>query len=62
MSQRGQLEIVCLGGGTGLAYLLRGLKRLRAHVTAIVTLTDDGGSGAMPELMVKLEGNPATAS
>lgn len=44
MSQRGQLEIVCLGGGTGLAYLLRGLKRLRAHVTAIVTLTDDGGS------------------
>lgn len=44
------LRIVSIGGGTGLATLLRGLKRYaRAthggiEVTAVVTVTDDGGS------------------
>jgi len=44
------LRIVSIGGGNGLATLLRGLKRYaRAaqgglEVTAIVTVTDDGGS------------------
>ncbi len=41
---RGEPRIVCLGGGTGLATVLRGLKRAGVHPTAIVTLTDDGGS------------------
>jgi uncharacterized cofD-like protein len=36
-------RVVCLGGGTGLSMVLRGLKRV-ANVTAIVTTTDDGGS------------------
>ena len=36
-------RVVCLGGGTGLSTILRGLKRV-ASVTAIVTTTDDGGS------------------
>ena len=34
---------MCLGGGTGLSTILRGLKRV-ASVTAVVTTTDDGGS------------------
>jgi uncharacterized cofD-like protein len=36
-------RVVCLGGGTGLSMILRGLKRV-ADVTAVVTTTDDGGS------------------
>ena len=45
------LRIVCIGGGTGLSTLLRGLKKYaqvgpskRVEITAIVTVTDDGGS------------------
>src|SRR5580693_9215191 len=46
------LRIVALGGGTGLSALLNGLKRYasadahpdRADITAIVAVTDDGGS------------------
>jgi len=38
-------RIVALGGGTGLATLLRAAKRLPlAELAAIVTVTDDGGS------------------
>ncbi|MBZ5635825.1 MAG: YvcK family protein [Acidobacteriia bacterium] len=44
------LRIVSMGGGTGLATLLRGLKRYiqaadgALEITAVVTVTDDGGS------------------
>lgn len=37
-------KIVAIGGGTGLATLLRGLKDHTANLTAIVTVADDGGS------------------
>lgn len=37
-------SIVALGGGTGLSSLLKGLKELPINLTAIVTVTDDGGS------------------
>lgn len=37
-------KIVCLGGGTGLSTLLQGLKHYTSNITAIVTVTDDGGS------------------
>lgn len=37
-------ELVAIGGGTGLSTLLRGLKQYSDNVTAIVTVTDDGGS------------------
>ena len=37
-------KVVTIGGGHGLAVLLRGLKRHTANVTAIVTVADDGGS------------------
>ncbi len=37
-------SIVAIGGGTGLATLLSGLKHYSSSITAIVTVTDDGGS------------------
>ena len=37
-------RIVAMGGGTGLASVLRGLKPLTCELTAIVTVSDDGGS------------------
>jgi uncharacterized cofD-like protein len=37
-------KIVAIGGGTGLSTLLRGLKRQTSNLTAIVTVSDDGGS------------------
>ena len=37
-------RVVAIGGGTGLSVLLRGLKEYTGNVTAIVTVTDDGGS------------------
>lgn len=37
-------NIVAMGGGTGLSTLLRGLKQHSSNITAIVTVTDDGGS------------------
>ncbi|HEY9070684.1 MAG TPA: YvcK family protein [Candidatus Ozemobacteraceae bacterium] len=37
-------QLVALGGGTGLSSLLKGLKELPVDLTAIVTVTDDGGS------------------
>lgn len=41
--QRGP-RVVVFGGGTGLSTLLRGLKRYSTHLTAVVTVFDDGGS------------------
>jgi uncharacterized cofD-like protein len=37
-------KVVALGGGNGLATLLRGLKEHTTNLTAIVTMADDGGS------------------
>jgi uncharacterized cofD-like protein len=37
-------RIVAIGGGSGLATLLRGLKKHTGNLTAIVTVADDGGS------------------
>lgn len=37
-------RIVAIGGGHGLAALLRGLKEYTHNITAIVTVADDGGS------------------
>lgn len=37
-------RIVAIGGGHGLAALLRGIKSYTHNVTAIVTVADDGGS------------------
>ncbi len=40
-------NIVAIGGGTGLATLLSGLKRYSSNITAIVTVADDGGSSGV---------------
>ena len=37
-------RVVAIGGGNGLASLLRGLKFYTHNITAIVTVADDGGS------------------
>ena len=37
-------KVVVLGGGHGLGTLLRGLKLHTDHITAVVTVADDGGS------------------
>lgn len=36
--------MAALGGGTGLPVVLRGLKEYSSNLTAVVTVTDDGGS------------------
>ncbi len=40
-------RVVAIGGGTGLSTLLRGLKLYTKHITAIVTMTDDGGGSGV---------------
>ncbi|MFN8509410.1 MAG: uridine diphosphate-N-acetylglucosamine-binding protein YvcK [Deinococcaceae bacterium] len=37
-------KVVALGGGTGLSNLLGGLKEYSRNITAVVAVTDDGGS------------------
>jgi uncharacterized cofD-like protein len=37
-------RILALGGGTGLSNLLRGLRSYSSNLSAVVTVTDDGGS------------------
>jgi uncharacterized cofD-like protein len=37
-------RVVAIGGGHGLATLLRGLKEYTHNITAVVTVADDGGS------------------
>lgn len=44
MKLRQGYKIVAIGGGTGLSTLLRGLKRYSSNLTAVVTVSDDGGS------------------
>lgn len=44
------VKIVVLGGGTGLSVILRGLKKVSDSITAVVTVSDDGGgSGVLRE-------------
>ena len=43
-TKKSKPKIVSIGGGTGLSTLLRGLKKFRADLSVIVTVTDDGGS------------------
>jgi len=40
-------NIVAIGGGTGLSTLLKGLKNYSSNITAIVTVSDDGGSSGI---------------
>jgi len=40
-------RVAAIGGGTGLSTMLRGLKKYTKNLTAIVTVTDDGGGSGM---------------
>jgi uncharacterized cofD-like protein len=42
--RQGGPRIVCIGGGTGMPTVLRGLKHFSANITAVVADSDDGGS------------------
>ena len=37
-------KVVVLGGGTGISYLLRGLKDFPLDITAVITVSDNGRS------------------
>ena len=37
-------QVVVIGGGTGLPVVLNALKEQNAEISAIVTVSDDGGS------------------
>ncbi|WP_061212711.1 gluconeogenesis factor YvcK family protein [Syntrophomonas wolfei] len=39
-----EAKVVVIGGGTGLSVLLKGLKNYTSRLTAVVTVSDDGGS------------------
>jgi len=39
--------VVCIGGGTGHSTLLRGLRKVTNDITAIVTVSDDGGGSGI---------------
>lgn len=40
-------RVVCIGGGTGMSTMLRGLKEHTDEITAIVTVADNGGSSGI---------------
>lgn len=40
-------RVTVIGGGTGLSTMLRGLKTTGADITAVVTVTDDGGGSGV---------------
>ncbi len=44
MGRDRESRIVVIGGGTGLSVLLKGLKKYTCRLTAVVTVSDDGGS------------------
>ena len=44
MAKNQNPKIVVIGGGTGIFNTLRGLKKRRCDITAIVNMADDGGS------------------
>ena len=48
-------KIVVVGGGTGLSALLRGLKQYSCNLTAIVTVSDDGGSSGKLRLEMGIQ-------
>ena len=37
-------KVIVFGGGTGLSHLLKGLKQYPLDITAVVSVSDDGGS------------------
>jgi len=44
MGEKAYPRVVVIGGGTGMPVLLRGLKKMPIDLTALVAVSDDGGS------------------
>ena len=44
MNKKTKMNVVLIGGGTGLSVLARGLKNYPIDISAVVTVADDGGS------------------
>lgn len=55
-------RIVALGGGHGLYATLSAARRLTPHVTAVVTVADDGGSSGPGQLTSSAEERPGSVS
>lgn len=47
-------NIVLIGGGTGLSYVLKGLKKYPVNITAIITVSDNGGSSGEIRSMIQM--------
>lgn len=41
---KSRYNVAVIGGGTGLPVILKGLKKLDANISAVITVADDGGS------------------
>lgn len=54
MKRRHSPRIAAIGGGTGLSSMLRGLKSQSDNITAIVTVTDDGGGSGILRRELKM--------
>lgn len=51
-NHKSDIKVVAIGGGTGLSTMLRGIKNYTSHITAIVTVSDNGGgSGKLRQEM-----------
>lgn len=40
-------KVVVIGGGTGISTMLRGLKQYTSNITAVITVSDDGGGSGI---------------
>ena len=47
MKNQNEQKIVVIGGGTGLSVLLEGIKTVFDDISAIVGVSDDGGSSGI---------------
>ncbi|MCD6450496.1 MAG: uridine diphosphate-N-acetylglucosamine-binding protein YvcK [Thermotogaceae bacterium] len=47
-------KVVAIGGGTGMSTLLKGLKKYNIDITAIVSVTDEGGSSGILRKELKI--------
>ena len=49
-------KVIVFGGGTGISYLLKGLKDFPVDITAVITVSDNGRStGKLRKEFLKLE-------
>lgn len=52
--EKEEIRIAAIGGGTGLSTVLRGIKKQYQNITAIVTVSDNGGSSGILRQEMKM--------